>query len=260
MFPIRDENPTLHTSFVTFLIVALNAASWIFLQGLGSNPALVKSICTLGLIPSEILGTVSPGASVSVGGGYVCTLDGVPNWITLITSMFMHGGWFHLIINMWFLLVFGDNVEDAMGPLKFLLFYLLCGIGAEVLQIATNPSSSIPMVGASGAIGGVMGAYAIMYPRAPVHLLVFFGFYITRIVVPASLMLGYWFLLQILGGLPALGKEAGGVAFWAHIGGFLTGIVLVKLMCDPKRLDNCRHKRGKTNKIVRKYHTFRDSL
>ena len=142
--------------------------------------------------------------------------------------MFLHGGWFHLLGNLWFLWVFGDNIEDVMGPIRFAFFYLLCGLAAAFAQIITDPASDVPMVGASGAIGGVMGGYALLYPRAKVQTLIVLGFYITTVGVPAFLMLGYWFLLQVLGGLPALGAQGGGVAFWAHIGGFLAGLVLVR--------------------------------
>ena len=135
---------------------------------------------------------------------------------------------------MWFLWIFGDNVEDVMGPIRFSLFYLLCGLAAASTQIITDVNSVVPMVGASGAIGGVMGAYALIYPRAHVHTFVFLGFYATTIAVPAVFMLGYWFIVQLLGGLPALGRTGGGVAFWAHIGGFLAGLALAILF---KRTD-----------------------
>ncbi|MEW6333316.1 MAG: rhomboid family intramembrane serine protease, partial [Thermodesulfobacteriota bacterium] len=172
---------------------------------------------------------------------------------SVVTSMFMHGGWFHIIGNMWFLAVFGDNVEDVLGSWRFILFYLLCGVAAAALQVATAPESVVPMVGASGAIGGVMGAYAILFPRAPVHVLVVFGFYITRIVVPAFLMLGYWFVIQILGGVPALAGATGGIAFWAHVGGFLAGVVLAKLLCNPGRAEACRSRKGRTDRMVQRH-------
>jgi membrane associated rhomboid family serine protease len=146
--------------------------------------------------------------------------------------MFMHGGWFHLIGNMWFLWVFGNNVEDSMGHLRYLGFYVLCGLGAAAAQTMVNPASAIPMVGASGAISGVMGAYIVLYPKVRVHMLVFLGIFITRIVVPAYLMLGYWFLLQIVGGGLATGE--GGVAFWAHAGGFVAGALLIHIFRDAE--------------------------
>jgi membrane associated rhomboid family serine protease len=161
---------------------------------------------------------------------------GSPGWYTLLTSMFMHGGWFHILGNMWFLSLFGDNVEDAMGPVRFALFYLVCGVAAALAHVASSPDSAVPIVGASGAIGGVMGAYAVLYPRAPVHVLVPLGFFFPRFVVPAYLMLGYWFLLQILGGIPALQGSGGGVAFWAHVGGFAAGIALLPLFRVPERV------------------------
>jgi membrane associated rhomboid family serine protease len=236
LIPLRDDNPTLGTSIATVAIIAANIAAWVFVQGAGSESALVRSLCEFGAIPGELLGTVRPGTAVSVAPGVDCVI-GKSVWYTVITSMFMHGGWFHILGNMWFLSVFGDNVEDAMGPFRFVLFYLLCGIAAAFAHIASSPDSAVPVAGASGAIGGVMGAYAVLYPRAPVHMLVVLGFYFTRIIVPAYLMLGYWFLLQVLGGVPALHGAGGGVAFWAHVGGFAAGIALLPLFRDPERVE-----------------------
>ena len=255
MFPLRDENPTVGTSAVTFLFIGMNVLAWIFIQGLGSYLSLATSICKYGLIPGELLGRVAPGTKVPLGDGLACVLTASAYGSSVLTSMFMHGGWFHLIGNMWFLAIFGDNVEDALGPWRFILFYLLCGIAAAALQVLTDPGSIVPMVGASGAISGVMGAYAFLYPRAPVHVLVFFGFYITRIVVPAFLMLGYWFLVQLLGAIPALAGATGGVAFWAHAGGFVAGVVLSKVLCNPQRAAACRSRKGRTGRIVQRYRT-----
>jgi membrane associated rhomboid family serine protease len=152
--------------------------------------------------------------------------------------MFMHGSWLHLLSNMWFLWLFGDNVEDAMGHARFALFYLLCGLAAFAAQALSDSASAIPMVGASGAIGGVLGAYARLYPRARVHVFGVFFIFVRRFVVPAALVLGMWFALQVLSGLPALGAPtAGGVAFWAHIGGFVAGLALVGVFSDPRRLE-----------------------
>lgn len=250
MFPIKDENPTYHKSIITFSIIGLNVLSWFIIQGLGFNPTLAMSICRFGVIPGELLGTILPGTKVPIGSGLACIIDSTPNWITVLTSMFMHGGWFHLIGNMWFLFVFGDNVEDVLGPIRFILFYIFCGIAAVAAQMISNPTSPVPMVGASGAIGGVMGAYALLFPKAPVHMLIFIGFFFTRIVVPAIFMLGYWILLQIIGGLVAGG--GGGVAFWAHIGGFIAGVILAKLMCNHKRLEKCRMRRGRAKRIIQR--------
>lgn len=236
MFPIRDDNPTLTRSFVTIALVAANVLVWAVVQGFGTEPALSKSVCELGAIPGELLGRAAPGTSVPLGPGFVCVIDPVADWSTAFTHMFLHGGWFHLVGNLWFLWVFGDNVEDAMGGVRFVVFYVLCGLAAFAVQALTGPGSAIPMVGASGAIGGVMGAYARLYPRAPVHLLIVFFFWVDRTVVPAFVMLGYWFVIQVLGGIPALASEAGGVAFWAHVGGFLAGIALVPVFVSPARV------------------------
>jgi membrane associated rhomboid family serine protease len=236
VFPIRDENPTLTTSAATFTLIGLNVASWVFLQGLGSEPSLMRSVCTLGAIPGELLGTVAAGTRIPLGSGVGCVISADPNWSTTVTSMFMHGGWFHLIGNLWFLSVFGDNVEDSMGHLRFVVFYLICGIAAVAAQLLSDTHSAVPLVGASGAIGGVMGAYAVLYPRAPVHMLLVLGFFFTTVEIPAVLMLGYWFLLQLIGGIPALQGATGGVAFWAHAGGFVAGIALVPFFRDARRV------------------------
>src|ERR1700752_5095500 len=166
MFPILDDNPHFLTPYATIGLIVANAIGWFAVQGLGTEPALSASVLGLGLVPADLA------------------------WSDVITSMFLHGSWLHLIGNMWFLWIFGNNVEDAMGHVRFVVFYLLCGIAAALLQTALAPSSMIPMVGASGAIGGVMGAYVLMYPRVSVHLLVFLGLYVTTFAVPAYFMLG----------------------------------------------------------------------
>jgi membrane associated rhomboid family serine protease len=228
VIPIRDENPTLRTPVVTIALIVATSLVWILVQGAGFSARLPQSICELGLIPGELTGSASERA-IELGPQTQCVLSAEPHWYTLLTSMFMHGSWFHLIGNMWFLWIFGNNVEDSMGRGRFVLFYLLSGSCAAAAQILTDPSSPIPMVGASGAIGGVMGAYVVLYPRVAVDLLVFLGFFVTTVRVPAFLMLGYWFVLQLLGGLPQLGGGQGGVAFWAHVGGFVAGAGLVFL-------------------------------
>src|SRR5918994_80052 len=232
MFPYRDDNPTLATPAVTFLLIGANVAMWVLVQGMGAEPFLSRSVCELGLIPGEFLGLVPQGATVPMGNQTVCMLGDEQTWFTPLTSMFLHGGWFHLIGNMWFLWVFGNNVEDSMGRFRYFFFYLLCGLAAAGAQTLVNPSSAIPMVGASGAISGVMGAYVVLYPRVRVHMLVILFIFITRIVVPAYLMLGYWFLLQLVGG--GLSGEEGGVAFWAHAGGFVAGAALIAFFRDPE--------------------------
>jgi membrane associated rhomboid family serine protease len=232
MFPYRDDNPTLGTPVVTATLIGLNVAAWVLVQGMGAEPYLSKSVCELGLIPGEFLGRIPPGVAVPVSETMACMVDPDHEWFTPLTSMFLHGGWFHLIGNMWFLWLFGNNVEDSMGHMRYFTFYLLSGVAAAMAQTIVNPTSPLPMVGASGAISGVMGAYVVLYPTVRVHMLIVLGFFITRIVVPAYLMLGYWFLLQVLGGLPSLGDETGGVAFWAHAGGFIAGAILILVFKD----------------------------
>jgi membrane associated rhomboid family serine protease len=232
MFPIRDDNPTLGTPAITVVLIGFNVAAWILVQGMGAEPTLSQSVCELGLIPGELLGRIPVGQTLQMSQDLSCVI-GQPHWYTPLSSMFLHGGWLHLIGNMWFLWLFGNNVEDSMGHGRYLVFYLLCGLAAAAAQTLVNPNSAIPMVGASGAISGVMGAYIVLYPKVRVHMIIFLGFFITRAVVPAYVMLGYWFLLQIVGGLPSLGGEdTGGVAVWAHAGGFLAGAVLILLFRD----------------------------
>jgi len=164
----------------------------------------------------------------------VCMTDPGRQVSHVFTSMFLHGSWMHLIGNMWFLWVFGDNIEDSMGPARFAIFYLISGIGAALLQVIFNPASGIPMVGASGAISGVMGAYLILYPRVRVFCLLVLGFFVTSIALPAWTMLLYWAAIQLVSGLfGLLAQEGGGVAFWAHVGGFVAGVVLIKLFARP---------------------------
>jgi membrane associated rhomboid family serine protease len=164
-------------------------------------------------------------------------VGGDPGWHTLFTSMFLHGGWLHLLGNMWFLWIFGNNVEDSMGRGRFVTFYLASGLLAAAAQMAAQPSSAIPMVGASGAISGVMGAYLVLYPKVRVHMLVFLGFFVTTFAVPAYFMLVYWMLLQVLGSAATAGVEGGGVAYMAHLGGFVAGVVLIKLFAKGELVE-----------------------
>ena len=237
IFPLRDENPTSRLPIATYTIIGLNILVWVFVQGVGFDPGLSDSICRFGLVPGDLLENIGAGQRLRISDSMLCSFDGSANVTTLVTSMFMHGGWMHIIGNMWFLWVFGDNVEDVMGPVRFVVFYLLAGLMAAAAQISTDVGSIVPMVGASGAIGGVMGAYALLYPHARVQSLVFLGFFITTVGVPAVFILGWWFVIQLLSGLPALGAAGGGVAFWAHIGGFVAGLVLVTLFRRDKRYD-----------------------
>lgn len=249
MFPYRDENQTQHTSIVTVAIIALNVLAWIFLQGAGSTFALAKSVCELGLIPGELLLSVEPGTQFPMGENLACIIDPGRQVSNLITSMFLHGSWLHLLGNMWFLWIFGNNIEDSMGHLRFVVFYLVCGLAAAFGQIAANPSSVIPMVGASGAISGVMGGYLILFPRIRVYALIFLGFFFTSVGMPAWVMLGYWFFIQLVSGLVSIGAE-GGVAFWAHAGGFIAGIVLIKLFIRPDYLEAHRQHHWRPRRLM----------
>ncbi|MGH7583552.1 MAG: rhomboid family intramembrane serine protease [Gemmatimonadales bacterium] len=225
MFPYRDDNPTVLTPFVTIGIIAANLAVWVIFQGMGSEHRLAQTVCEYGLIPGDLLHHLPIGYQFPVGAGDVCEVTAGNSWYTVVTSMFLHGGWLHVLGNMWFLWLFGDNVEDIMGPARFLVFYLLCGLAAAATQIFIDPSSAVPMVGASGAISGVMGAYLVLYPRAPVRTIMWV-ILIFRVTFPAWIMLGYWLILQVLG---AAIDPVGGVAVWAHIGGFITGALLISV-------------------------------
>ncbi len=205
-------------------------------QGLGQLAPLATSVCELGLIPGEILARVPAGTRIPLGDRALCVVGNGASWYTPFTSMFLHGGWAHILGNLWFLWIFGNNVEDAMGHTRFLIFYLLCGLVAAAAQVVSQPDSAVPMVGASGAIGGVMGAYVVLFPRVRVHLLLFFGFFFTTVAVPAAFMLGYWFLIQLVSGALTQGNEMGGVAFWAHVGGFAAGALLIFGFRDPALL------------------------
>jgi membrane associated rhomboid family serine protease len=169
-----------------------------------------------------------------MGNGMACLVDAGRAPQHILTSMFLHGSWMHILGNMWFLWLFGNNVEDSMGRVRFVVFYLVCGVAAAAAQVITSPGSIVPMVGASGAISGVMGAYVVLFPRVRVFTLVPLGFFITTIALPAWVMLGYWMLLQVVSSLPSLaGSNEGGVAFFAHIGGFAAGALLIKLFAKP---------------------------
>ncbi len=241
VIPYKDENPTELTPVVTVGIILTNVVAWLFVQGAGAPEPLARSVCQLGLIPGEVLKTVPPGTAVPLGPGLQCVLTADPHWWTLLTSMFMHGGWLHVIGNMWFLWVFGNNIEDSMGHARFVVFYLLCGVAAAATQILVDPGSRVPMVGASGAISGIMGGYILLYPRVRVHTLVTLGFFITTVTLPAYVMLGYWFVLQLLlGAATAVSRAQGGVAVWAHVGGFVAGLVLIKVFANAEYLERRR--------------------
>jgi membrane associated rhomboid family serine protease len=232
-------------------LIGLNVLMWLFVQGAGSALSLAKSVCELGLIPGELTGTLPPGVRFPMGDGLVCLTDPGRQLSHLVTSMFLHGSWMHLIGNMWFLWLFGNNVEDSMGRFRFIIFYLACGLAAALAQVATNPASPIPMVGASGAISGVMGGYLVLYPKVRVFCLVILGFFVTSIGLPAWMMLVYWLLLQFVSGLASFGGEEGGVAFWAHVGGFVAGVILVKLLAQEQYVEAHRSHHWRPRRLVR---------
>lgn len=228
MFPIRDDNPTETFPLITLVIMAACGAVWVLLQGAGMEPeTLTGSVCAFGAIPLEVTREIG-----SSGGAGPCRLGGL-TWQALFTSMFLHGGWLHLIGNLWFLWIFGNNVEDSMGHTRFLVFYLLTGLVAAAAHVVSAPDSTLPMVGASGAISGIMGAYLLLYPRARVQTLFVIILYIRVFPIPAWFFLGYWFLLQLASSTLQPSGSSGGVAFWAHVGGFVAGLVLVKLFQNP---------------------------
>lgn len=210
MIPLRDSVRSRHVPIVTWLIVAANTVVFLFSLML-NNAQLQGFVNTFAFIPAS--------------------WQTNPIWwgISLFTSMFLHGGWLHFISNMWILIIFGDNVEDRMGPLGFLIFYLLGGLAAGLLQFVFLPVSTIPTLGASGAIAAVMGAYIVLYPNARVVTLIPLFFFFTTVNIPAFLYLGIWFVTQFFSGVAALGQVTmGGVAWWAHIGGFVSGVLLVR--------------------------------
>ena len=222
MFPIRDTNRTSTLPIVTFLLVALNAGLFLYELSLGSG--LGQFMQKFGAVPVDIVTAVSTGR--------------VEGLVPLFSSMFLHGGWLHLIGNMLFLWIFGDNVEDRFGHGRFVLFYLSGGVVAIVAHLAANPASTVPTIGASGAVAAVLGAYWFLYPGARVLALVPLGFFIQTAELPARLFLGIWFGLQIVSGLIESGTGAGntgGVAWWAHIGGFLFGYLIAAGFCRPRR-------------------------
>lgn len=215
MIPLHDDNPTTLMPLVTVgLIVACTA---VFLWQVTLPPgAAERAVYAYGMIPAVLFGERELPAEVAA----------IPATLSVLTSMFLHGGWMHLIGNMLYLWIFGNNVEDAMGHGRFVVFYLLCGLAAALAQAFQDPGSAVPMIGASGAIGGVLGAYVLLYPRARVLVLVPLGFFFYTLRIPAMIVLGLWFGLQFLSSALSAG-QVGGVAYWAHIGGFVAGMVLI---------------------------------
>ena len=230
MFPYHDENETQRTPFVTIALIAASTLAWILVQGAGAALPLAESVCNLGLIPGELTLSLDAGTRFPMGEDLVCLTDPGSQMSHVLTSMFLHGSWMHLLGNMWFLWLFGNNIEDSMTRPRFVAFYLLTGLAAALAQVAAEPMSEVPMVGASGAISGVMGAYLVLFPRVRVFTMVPLGFFLHRMALPAWVMLIYWAFLQLAGGVMSIAADqSGGVAFWAHAGGFVAGVVLVKL-------------------------------
>ena len=235
MIPLSDENPTLRRPVMTWVLLGAIVIVWIVFQGAGLDEMrLAASVCNLGLVPGELTKQAAVGFALPIGRGIACVVDREPiNALTPLTSMFLHGSWGHLLGNGLFLWVFGNNIEDSMGPVRFLIFYILCGLAAAAAHILVDPASPVPTVGASGAISGVLGAYLVLYPRARVNMLFFFVIIIRVIPLPAWAVLLWWFAIQVIQGLPQLNpmrpEVSGGVAVWAHVGGFVAGLILVKL-------------------------------
>ena len=225
MFPLRDENPTTLSPLSTFGVIPACSAVWVFLQGAGfSEETYYSSICNLGVIPAELTGSFN--MSTQEGP---CPTGGI-GWPALFTSMFSHGSWMHLIGNMWFLWIFGNNIEDAMGHMRLMAFFILTGLIADGAHIFLSPDSSIPTVGASGAISGIMGAYFILYPKARIETFVFYHV----VPIPAWAFLGIWMGMQFLGlGAPETG-DGGGIAYAAHLCGLFAGLGLVFLFRKTK--------------------------
>ena len=217
MIPIRDQIPTRRVPIINYLLIAANIGVFLFMYLAGSYEETLTY--EFALIPYNFVTHLNIG-----------------NISDIFTSMFMHAGLAHIAGNMLYLWIFGDNIEDSMGHAKYLLFYLVGGTVASLTHIITNPGSQIPTVGASGAIAAVLGAYLVLYPQSRVLTIIPLGFFIRMTMVPASIVLGMWFVLQLFSGVLSLGgPDVGGVAFWAHIGGFLAGVVMAKLMGKQRR-------------------------
>jgi membrane associated rhomboid family serine protease len=213
--PLYDDNPRLRLPVATYALIAACVGVFLWQLGLGPRAERAASFA-YGMVPAVLFGEAELPTQ----------LQRIPSWATLITSMFLHGSWLHLLGNMLYLWLFGRGVESALGPVRFLVFYLLCGIAAALTQGLIDPSSEVPMIGASGAIAGTLGAYLVLYPRGNVVVFVWVLIFVRLIAVPAVILLGLWFLGQLLSALATRGAEPG-VAFWAHIGGFVVGLLTV---------------------------------
>ncbi|HEY7523651.1 MAG TPA: rhomboid family intramembrane serine protease [Candidatus Limnocylindrales bacterium] len=229
MIPLRDANPTRRTPVVTVGLIVLCVVAFVIELGVlatDGSSGLTAFVVEHGVVPAELMGAVS-GSGTPIGEA-----------ADIVTSMFLHAGWLHLAGNMLYLWIFGNNIEDRLGRLGFAAFYLAGGVAAALAQVAVDPRSEVPLVGASGAIAAILGAYLVLFPRARILSLVFLGFFYQLIAVPAVLVLGFWFILQVIDGVTSLGADTaeGGVAFFAHIGGFALGLVLGALIRRRGRL------------------------
>jgi membrane associated rhomboid family serine protease len=234
LIPLRDDNPAQITPALTWGLIAANVAVFLYQVSLGDRQGRIF-VYEFGAIPAVIVGSERLPEFLSA----------IPSQLSLVTNMFLHGGWLHLIGNMLYLWIFGDNIEAAMGRGRYLVFYLLCGVMASLSHVASDPSSILPSIGASGAISGVLGAYLLLYPRARVLVLIPLGFFTRLMYIPAGFVLGFWFVMQLLSGSLAGAQQGGGVAFWAHIGGFVAGMLLIGLFkrrethfFNPRRLNS----------------------
>ncbi len=220
MIPFKDENPTTRFPFLTIILIGLNIA--IFFITLVHPSGFQKILYSYGAIPKSLI--------------TLRTEQPIPAPLTVFSSMFMHGGIFHIAGNMLYLWIFGNNIEDRLGHLRFLIFYLLSGVIAAYSHALSSPSSEIPMIGASGAVAGILGAYLLLYPTAKVHTLIFFGFFIQIVRIPALIVIGFWGLIQIINGVMSKGfMTQSGVAWFAHIGGFIFGLLTIKLWLPKRR-------------------------
>jgi membrane associated rhomboid family serine protease len=230
MIPLHDDNPTEINPIITIALIVVCSLVWFYESALPDQSQQLFAM-QYGASPAAVLGhadALPDRANVPRPEEF-----GIPPSLTLLTSMFLHGGWMHLIGNMLYLWIFGNNIEDVMGHVKFVIFYAVCGILAAMSHAITDPTSGIPMVGASGAISGVLGAYLLLYPRAQVLVLIPLGIFTRTMYVPAGFVLGFWFVLQLLSGGMSLGQGGGGVAFFAHVGGFVAGMALIGFFKHP---------------------------
>jgi membrane associated rhomboid family serine protease len=263
MIPVGTGIRTRRVPVMTVLILVAMFAVWTVVQGgydqvviflhgggwHGNDLQVAATVCNLGMVPGEITHLARLGSSIPIGPGVSCVIDNdAINYLTPLLSMFLHGSWGHILGNALFFWVFGAAVEDVMGSARFLAFYLICGLVAAAAQIAATPASPIPTVGASGAISGVMGAFLVLYPAVRVRMLFIFIIFFKVFAIPAWIVLLWWFAIQLISGLPTVlspsPEVAGGVAFWAHVGGFLAGAVLVRWFARPELLAPGRRLRG----------------